>query len=473
MGARTDLLIAGEWRKGAAATPVIDKYTLEPFTEVASAGLEDIAAAVDGAVAAQGIMPDPFTRYEILMRVADLVTERRALFRETIVRESGFTCADAVGEIARALQTLTTSAEETKRLAGEVIPLNGAPGGQGRVGFTSLTPIGVVAAITPFNSPLNTVCHKVAPAFGGGNSVILKPASATPLTATLLVEAFANAGAPPGSVSLLHGPGGKIGRALLADQRVGFFAFTGSTEVGQAIQQGAGLRKTQMELGSISATIVCADADLDKAVPKIVGAAFRKAGQVCTSIQMLLAEEAIYDDLRDRILAAVAALRVGDPKLEETQVGPMISMAEADRVESWIGEAESAGARATQFGARDRAVLAPTVIENANSELNVLSREVFGPVLCLLRFTDFEAAIERINATPYGLATGLFTRNLDRAFAAARKLRVGSVHINETSSSRVDLMPYGGVKASGFGKEGPRYAMREMMEERLITISLD
>jgi succinate-semialdehyde dehydrogenase/glutarate-semialdehyde dehydrogenase len=300
--------------------------------------------------------------------------------------------------------------------------------------------------------------------------VILKPASSTPFTAALLVQALVDAGMPPGFLSLLHGSAALAGR-LLEDQRVRFYAFTGSTEVGRRIQQAAGLRRTQMELGSIACTIVCADADLEHALPRIVNAGYRKAGQVCTSVQLLLVQRACIDAVSQRLATMVRALAYGDPTQPDTVVGPVISEAEARRIESWIAEAVSRGATCLAGGERQDAVVAPTLLAGVDDAMTVACTEIFGPVVCILPFDTLDEAIARVNATPFGLAAGIFTNDLQAAFEAARRLEVGGVHVNETSSSRVDLMPYGGTKDSGFGREGPRYAILEMTEERIVTFT--
>jgi succinate-semialdehyde dehydrogenase/glutarate-semialdehyde dehydrogenase len=338
------------------------------------------------------------------------------------------------------------------------------------MGFTLRVPLGVVLAITPFNSPLNTVAHKIAPAFAAGNAAILKPASATPLTACKLAEVLIEAGMPRGFLSVVPG-GAQVAEWLIADQRVRFFAFTGSTAVGRSIQGRAGLRRTQMELGSIACTILCDDANLDAALPKVVNAGYRKAGQVCTSVQLLLVHRTILSQVEARLGKLVAELPYGDPKNENTVVGPLISEKEAIRVESWVAEAVAKGARRLAGGARKGAVVPPTLLGSIDDSMKVGCEEVFGPLVCVVPFDTLDQAIARVNATPYGLATGIFTNRLNDAFAAARRLEVGGVHVNETSSSRVDLMPYGGSKDSGFGREGPRYAVHEMTEERIVTFT--
>jgi len=474
MNSAKHLLVDGQWvaGKGPQIT-VTDKFLLEPGAHVAAADREQVAHAIDRAHAAfRAGAPVPFERGAVLERAAGMMEARTDDFVRTMQMEAGFTASDAAGEVRRCIQTLKLSAEEARRLAGDVIPIAGAPQQAGRIGFTLRVPLGVVVAITPFNSPLNTVAHKIAPAFAAGNAVILKPASATPLTALKLAEVLMDAGMPRGFLSVLAG-GAQVAEWLIADERVRFFAFTGSTEVGRKIQQGAGLRRTQMELGSIACTILCDDANLDIALPKVINASYRKAGQVCTSIQLLLVQKKILGQVETRLATLVSALPYGDPRDEKTVVGPLISEQEAIRVEQWIAEAIAKGAKCLAGGgARAGAVVPPVLLSSISDSMKVGCQEAFGPLLCIVPFDTLDQAIARVNATPFGLASGIFTNRLNGAFAAARRLEVGGVHVNETSSSRVDLMPYGGSKDSGFGREGPRYAVHEMTEERIVTITL-
>jgi len=468
------ILLDGQWIAGKGATlTVMDKFLLAPGAIVSTADEEQARQAVAAAHAAyRRGAPGPYERGMILERAATLLEPRADEFVRTMQMEAGFTQSDAAGEVRRCIQTLKLSAEEARRLAGEVVPLAGAPQQGARMGFTLRVPLGVVLAITPFNSPLNTVAHKIAPAFAAGNAVILKPASATPLTACKLAEVLLEAGMPRGFLSVIPG-GAQVADWLIEDERVRFFAFTGSTEVGRSIQRRAGLRRTQMELGSIACTILCDDAKLDAALPKVVNAGYRKAGQVCTSIQLLLVHRAIAGEVERRLAQLVQALPYGDPYDPNTVVGPLISEKEAIRVEQWVEEAVAKGAqRLAGGGTRRGAVLAPVLLGGIDDSMKVGCNEIFGPVVCIVPFDTLDAAIARVNATPYGLATGIFTNRLDDAFAAARRLEVGGVHVNETSSSRVDLMPYGGSKDSGFGREGPRYAVHEMTEERIVTFTL-
>jgi acyl-CoA reductase-like NAD-dependent aldehyde dehydrogenase len=467
------MLLAGEWQPGEGDShAVLDKYTLEPFAEVRASSPQQIRRMIDAAHAAfEGDRLTPHERGRILDRVADLLAGRRAELLSVMQRETGFTTADCNGEISRTIDTLRLSAEEARRLCGEVVPLAGAAGQGNRIAYTMRIPLGVVLAVTPFNAPLNTVTHKIAPALGAGNVVILKPAGQTPRTACLLASLFLEAGLPPHHLQVFHGSGAAVSLAM-EDERVRFIAFTGSTEVGRLIQAKAGLRRTQMELGSIAFTILAEDANLNDALPKVVGAGYRKAGQVCTSVQVLLVHEAVAEKVEARLPGMVSALVYGDPRAENCATGPLISLGDAIRVEEWISEAVKKGARLLAGGTREGAVVAPTLLADIDPSMSVGCKEIFGPVVCIERFSDLGAAIARVNDTPFGLASGIFTASIPQAFRAIRELRVGGVHINQTSSSRVDMMPYGGSKDSGFGREGPRYAMHEMTEERLVSFTL-
>ena len=466
------MLVDGQWLEGAGPrVSVRDKFKLQPCATITTADAAQVGRAAEVAhTAFRKGAPVAYERGLILDRAAELMLARSDEFVQAMQLEAGFTQSDAAGEVRRCIQTLKLSAEEARRMAGDVIPLAGAPGAAGRLGFTLRVPLGVVAAITPFNSPLNTVTHKVAPAFAAGNAVILKPSSFTPITACLLAEVLVEAGIPKGFLAVLHGSA-EVVQHLQAHERVRFFAFTGSTEVGRKIQQAAGLRRTQMELGSIACTILCDDANLDAALTKVVNAGYRKAGQVCTSVQLLLVHESLQTDVETRLGALVKALRFGDPQNPENFVGPLISEDNAIRVDAWIQEAVAAGAKLLAGGPREGAVVPPTLLTHISDTMKVVCHEVFGPGVCIVPFKTLDQAIARVNATPFGLATGLFTNRLGDALAAAQQLEVGGVHINETSSSRVDLMPYGGSKDSGFGREGPRYAVHEMTEERIVTIT--
>ncbi|ODV11342.1 MAG: aldehyde dehydrogenase [Rubrivivax sp. SCN 70-15] len=464
------LLIEGRWVDGESRRSALDKYRLQPCTSIHLPSREQVRAAVAHADAAfRASTLTPHERGAILDRAATLLDERRDDLVRALQLEVGFPAADGLNELRRCVQTFRLSAEEARNFCGEMVPIEGAPNQAGRLGFTLRVPLGVVCAITPFNAPLNTVAHKVAPALAAGNAVVLKPSSHTPTAACIMAEALLGAGLPAGLMSVIHG-GAEVAGWLLDESRVRFYAFTGSTEVGADIQRRAGLRRTQMELGSIAFTIVADDADLERALPKIVSAGYRKAGQVCTSIQLLLVQRGVFDRVRQRLTEMVRALPFGDPLDAKTVVGPVISEAEARRIEQWVDEAIARGAERLAGGPRQGAVVPPTLMTGVDAGMAVGCQEIFGPVMSLVPYDTLDEAIARVNATPFGLATGLFTNRLDEALRAARRLEVGGVHINETSSSRVDVMPYGGSKDSGFGREGPHHAVREMSEERMITM---
>jgi succinate-semialdehyde dehydrogenase/glutarate-semialdehyde dehydrogenase len=468
----SQLLIGGKWVDGESSQPLTDKYHGREYGRMAVASPEQVNRAVDGALAGlRESTLSPYERYRILLEAARVIDSRRATLIELMRDEAGFTHADGDNEVRRCVQTLELSAEEGKHLAGELVPMQAAAGVKNRLGFTIRVPRGVVCAITPFNSPLNTLAHKVGPAIAGGNAVVIKPSNVTPLSAVELCKALIDAGLPANLLALVHGSGSAIGRQLLADPRIAFYAFTGSTQVGREIQQAAGLRGMQLELGSIASTIVCADADIDMAIPKIINAGFRKAGQVCTSVQRLFVARGIADTFIPKFVAAVKATPCGDPADPNTVIGPMISRQHAERAESWVREAVQSGARILTGGRREGALFEPTVLHGVRDSMKVVCEEIFAPVVSIIEFDRIEEAIAGANASDFGLAAGLFTRDLQTALRTAQQLAFGGVHINEASSARIDAMPFGGVKDSGFGREGPAWAIREMTEERLITVA--
>ena len=467
------LLIGGEWTPGEETFPVYDKFTGETIGDADRASREQVTKAVSAARRSfETHRLDPYDRYRILMRVSELIEKRREEFVRTIVSEAGFPASDASNEVSRAVQTFIVSAEESKRLTGEVVPIEAAPGNAHRMAFSIRVPRGVVCGITSFNSPLNMVAHKVAPALASGNTVVIKPPQTTPFSAALLFRLLLEAGLPASHANLVQGPGSELGRWLTDNQDVRFYTFTGSTEVGKLLQKSIGLRPIALELGSIAATIVCDDANLERAAPRCANSAFRRAGQACTSTQKLLVDARVFDRFVGLFVDATRQLPVGNPHDSSTIVGPMISELDARRAEAWIQEAVGAGAQVLEGGTRVGALLHPTILTNVQPSVRVVCEEVFAPVVSVIPFRTLDDAIDDVNSTPFGLAAGLFTQDVTRAMNASRRLHVGIVHINEPSSSRVDLMPFAGVKDSGLGREGPKYAMQEMTEERLITISL-
>ena len=466
------LLIGGSWVDGESSQPLCDKYAGAVYGEMAVASAAQVEAAVSGAVAGQQASKlAPYELYKILSKAAVILESRIELLVELMRVEAGFTRADGENEVRRCVQTLELSAEEAKRLVGDMVPMEAAQGVKNRLGFTLRGPRGVVCAITPFNSPLNTLAHKVGPALAGGNAVVIKPSEYTPLTAVELCKVLIEAGLPTDLLALVHGDGGVIGPQLLADQRIAFYAFTGSTRVGREIQRAAGLRGTQLELGSIASTIVCHDADLALAIPKIINAGFRKAGQVCTSVQRLLVDRRIAAQFIPEFIRAMQALKFGDPADPATVIGPMISSAHAQRAAAWIAQAVSEGAEILSGGNLKQALLEPTLLHRVTAQMKVVCEEIFAPVVSIVEFDQLDEAVAIANAQPFGLSVGVFTSNLHTAMNAAKQLRFGGIHINEASSARVDVMPFGGIKDSGFGREGPAYAIREMTVERLVTIA--
>jgi succinate-semialdehyde dehydrogenase/glutarate-semialdehyde dehydrogenase len=470
---RARLLIGGDWVDGVDSFPVSDKYSGELIGHAERASRDQVDAAV--AAADESFRThrlDAYDRFTILRRAGDLVEQRRAELASTITAEAGFPIADAQNEVTRAIQTFLVSAEEAKRLVGEVVPIEGAPGHAHRMAFTVRVPRGVVCGITSFNAPLNFVAHKAGPALASGNTVVLKAPQATPFSAAILCEILLEAGFPKGHINLVQGPGSEVGRWLVDNQQIRFYTFTGSTSVGRQLRRDVGLRPIALELGSIAATLVCEDGDLDRAAPRVANSAFRRAGQACTSTQRLFVHRSALTPFLEKLSAATGKLKAGDPWDPETAVGPMISDSEAARAEQWVKDAVAGGARIVRGGQRRGPVLEPTILVDVRPDMKVLCEEIFAPVVSVVPFDSLDAAIAEINATDFGLACGIFTRDIGTAMTAARRIHVGVVHINESSSNRVDLIPFSRVKDSGLGREGPKYAMQEMTEERLITINL-
>ncbi|WP_075200982.1 aldehyde dehydrogenase family protein [Leucobacter celer] len=463
--------IDGEWRATDSRSPVLNKFTGIPAAEVASSALQDVEDALEGAYRASRRTIPADERQAILHRVANIMEADEERFLEAYQLDTGFTRSDATGEFARAVNVYRLSAEESIRVAGEQIPLKPAGPGDDRLGFSLRVPVGVVVAIAPFNAPLSTVAHKIGPAIAAGNAVLLKPAEQTPLTSIEIVEAFAEAGLPPGYLQLLTGRGQVIGNALLGDNRVRFYTFTGSTGIGRVVSAHSGLARTHLELGSNSATIVTASADLDRVARQVARAGFRKAGQVCTSVQRVLADRTIIDDLAERLRERISRLSAGDPWAPGTDVGPLISRGEAERVHSWIGEIGPSGAKIAG-GEIDGSVVTPTLLLDPDPDSNVLNREIFGPVASLVPTDTTDQAIGMINSGPYGLQAGIFTADIGEAFRAVHDLEVGGVIVNDTSSYHADAMPYSGVKESGHGAEGPKYTVEDMTETRMVVFNL-
>lgn len=466
------LWINGEpWDSGTRLT-VTDKTTGSPWATISQAGAKEVDAAVSAA--SQVFARKPLTvtqRYEILMRAAGLIRSRLDDLALTMAYEAGKPLRDARAEAERAADTFTWSAEEAKRIHGEMVPLEATAGSENRLAFTMRIPVGVVCAITPFNFPINLVAHKVAPALAAGNAVVLKPASYTPVVAARLCAILTEAGLPPGWLNLVVGPGDSVGKALLTDARIGFYTFTGSVPVGETLKRTIGLRRSTLELGSNSAVIVYADADIANAATQCALKGFSYAGQVCLSVQRILVHHAVANEFTEKLVSVTKGLRVGDPKDPTTDIGPMISEGEAKRAESWIEEAVAEGASLLTGGQRNGAFLRPAVLTNVRPQMRVVCQETFAPIVSVQTYEALDEALGMANDSEYGLQAGIFTGSLAVAMAAARGLRVGGVMINDTSFYRAGQMPYGGVKHSGMGREGPRYAIEEMTELRLVVVN--
>lgn len=467
------LFIDGRWRQSDQKIEVKNKYTGEIIASAAQASEADVDLAVEAALSAmRRVSLSSYERYEILQRTASLLKLHLDEIALLIAREGGKPLRDARAEVSRAIQTVIVSSEEGKRIHGETLPLDAAPGSQNKVGLFIRVPVGVVAAIAPFNFPLNLVMHKVAPAIAAGCAVVLKPATYTPLTAIALCELMAEAGLPDGYLNLVIGSGRTVGEALVHHPKVNMVTFTGSPDVGERIRSQAGLKKVTLELGNNSANIVHSDADIQAAARALVDKAYTSAGQFCVSVQRVYAQEDIQQALVTAMMVEIQKLRVGNPEDPDTVVGPLIDESEAVRVQSWVAEAEEQGAKVVTGGNRTRSMLEPTLLMNTRPDMKVVRQEVFGPVASVVPYATFEEAVEMANDSEFGLQTGVFTRDIQRAWYAIRNIHSGSVHINDTSSYRADLMPYGGVKRSGVGREGPRWAIEEMTEMKTVSFSL-
>jgi len=467
------LFIGGEWREAGRCEELRSPYTGEVVAKVPSADEQETREAIGAACEATGAMAamPAHERAAILERVAALLDARSEEAARLIALEAAKPIKAARAEIARTVQTYKFAAEEAKRIGGETIPLDAAPGGEGRLAYTVREPLGVIGAITPFNFPFNLVAHKIGPAIAAGNTVVLKPAEQTPLSALYIAGLFAEAGLPPGALNVVPGHGEAAGAAIVEDERVAMITFTGSPEVGKVIRARAGLKRVTLELGSNSALIVDKDADLDAIVPRCVTGAFSNQGQVCISLQRIYVHEEIYESFVRKFAEAAKRLKQGDPLDPETDLSAMISGRETERALSWIREATDGGAQVAAGGSVSNGVLEPTVITEAGREMKVSCREAFAPIVVIGSVKSVDEAIDEVNDSKYGLQAGIYTSDLFTALRAAERLKVGGVMINDIPTFRVDHMPYGGVKESGTGREGVKYAVEEMMETKLVVIN--
>lgn len=464
----------GQWISKAEMIDVFDPQDGTRIGTVPRARAEDMLHAIEeakeGARLAESL--PIHERMAILHRAANYIERQKERYARTISREGSKTIREARKEVRRAVETLRISAEEARRIHGETIPFDQMAGSEDRIGYYERFPIGIVGAITPFNDPLNLVAHKVGPAIAAGNAIIVKPATLTPLSALLLAEAFAEAGLPARILSVITGKGRDVGDVLISHPDVRMISFTGGLETGEEITRKAGLKKLSMELGSNSPVIVLKDADVEKAVQATVSGSFSCAGQNCIGVQRIYVEEELYETFCNRFVEETEKLKVGDKQSEATDVGPMIEEREAQRVEKWVQEAILKGAKLHTGGWRNGAFFAPTVLSEVPRECTLARKEVFGPVVILSPVLNFEEAIHHANDAEYGLQAGIFTKNVNRALQASRQLQVGGVMINDSSDYRIDSMPFGGIKGSGLGREGVRFAIQEMTEPRVVCFKL-
>ena len=466
------IFVAGQWQTSDDPLAIRNPYSgdIVGVTYQASRGqLEEAIVAAERAFEIMRQMPT-FERVALLKAMAAGLRERRDEVAQTIAAEAGKPIRDAEVETDRGVFTLETAAEEAKRMEGEVIPLDLMASSKGRIGIVRRFPIGPIAGISPFNFPLNLALHKLAPAIAAGNTIILKPPSRDPLTMLLFAEIVEAAGVPKGAVSIMP-MDREIGDVLVEDPRFKLLSFTGSPDVGWDMKRRAGMKKVVLELGGNAGVIVDADSDLDFAVNRIRVGAFAYSGQVCISVQRVFVVEDVYEQFRDKLIAAVGKIQLGDPLDRTTDLGPMIDDKAVQRTQEWIDTARTEGARVLAGGTANGSFFPPTVIENADPASFVCSKEAFAPLVTIAPVKSFGEAIRKLNDSEFGLQAGVFTNSLEKALVAYENIDVGGVVINDIPTYRIDHMPYGGVKASGLGREGLKYAIEDMTEPRLMVIN--
>ena len=468
------MLIGGKWVDKKNKIDVLNPYDNSIVDTVPYGTADDIDKAIKIAQKGYEINRNlpAHKRISILKKTADIMESRFEELAKTIATEGSKTINEARKEVGRAINTITISAEEARRINGETIPFDSAEGSENRIGYYYRFPIGIIAAITPFNDPLNLVAHKLGPAIAGGNSVVLKPATVTPLSALKLAECLLDAGLPAEILSVVTGHGHEIGDALVSDERISMVSFTGGVEAGERVASNAGLKKIGMELGSNSPVIVLEDCEIDKAVASCVSGAFWAVGQNCIGVQRIYVQDSIYNTFRDKFVEQTKSYKVGHQLDEKTNMGPMITEKEAIRVIEWVGDAKKKGANLLTGGTRKGSLVQPTVFDNMPATAKLDCQEVFGPVVTLYSINNLDEAIEKSNNVDYGLHGAIFTNNLNNAFHAIKNMDVGSVIVNDSTDYRVDLMPFGGVKKSGLGREGIKFALQEMTEPKVVCFNL-
>jgi glyceraldehyde-3-phosphate dehydrogenase (NADP+) len=465
------MYVNSQWVDSPTMTPIVSPYSGEVVDTAPAATPEQIEQALAAAEKAASAMAQltAYERYTILMRAADLVAQNVEDLARTVSLEMGKPLSEARGEAGRIPDLLRLSAFEGSQLRGETLPVDAQVGAKGKMGFTMRVPCGVVVAIAPFNYPLLLVVHKIGPALAAGNAVILKPANQTALSALKLTKLLVEAGLPENGLQCITGSGSKIGPALCADPRVRKISFTGSTEVGEQITRVAGVKKLSLELGSNCPLIILPDADLQVAANATSLGGYVNAGQVCISTQRVVVHRKVYADFLDALKPPVEAIKVGDPLADDTRLSAMVSEKEAQRVEAWVSEATERGARIVTGGERQGAVYTPTIVADVQADMRISCEELFGPAVAVTPVDSVDEAIAFANDSRYGLGSGIFTRDVNTALRFAKQAQTGNVMINWTPLWRADLMPYGGFKSSGIGKEGPRYAVEEMTEMKTVV----
>jgi acyl-CoA reductase-like NAD-dependent aldehyde dehydrogenase len=464
------IVLGGDELETGETYEVLSPYDGAPVAVVHRAGSEEIERAIVGAVEAFATtrrLPS-WQREQVLERISAAITEGREELARTIALEAGKPIRTARIEVDRAAYTFSVAAEESKRIYGEIVPLDWLPGNEGREALVRRVPLGPVAGITPFNFPLNLVAHKVAPALAAGNPILLRPASQTPCSSLALGRIVLEAGWPEGAIAVLPCTTERA-QPLVEDDRIKLLTFTGSPVVGWGLKGRAGRKRVTLELGGNAAVIVNDDADVAYAAERVAWGGFAYAGQTCISVQRVYVHEKVYDAFAQELVSLVDALTVGDPLDEATDVGPVIDRANAERIEEWLEEAKAAGATVLAGGERDGNLWRPTVVEGAPERVRVSCEEVFAPVVGLHRFADVEEAIDAAGSSEFGLQAGIFTNDMRVVEDAFDRIEVGGLMVNDVSSFRIDHMPYGGVKSSGLGREGLRYAIEEMTEPKLLT----
>ncbi|MEK4023930.1 aldehyde dehydrogenase family protein [Sporosarcina sp. FSL W7-1283] len=468
------MFINGEWKQGKTSYELKSPFSGEVVAHIPFSAKEDVLEAIEAAKQAKVKMKELtiLERSQILGRVADLFEEQLEECALILTQENAKPLIAARGEILRTIETYRFAAEEAKQLTGEMIPMDAAKGGKGKLGFTKREPLGVIGAITPFNFPFNLVAHKLGPAFAAGNTVVLKPASQTPLSALKTAEIFESAGLPAGALNVVIGRGGEVGDLLVTHPDIKLITFTGSLEVGLDIKAKSGLKKTTLELGSNSAVIIDDAEDIQAIADRCVEGAFTYSGQVCISVQRIYIKKDLYEVFSQAMLKTLEGWTIGNPAEETTNISALIQEKEAVRAEEWIREAVQAGADIIFGGKRHGSIVEPTILVNSPAHVSINCNEAFAPLVVIHTYEQFEEAISNVNDSQYGLQAGVYTTSLEKAFQAIDQIEVGGVIINDIPSFRVDQMPYGGVKNSGMGREGIKYAMEEMTELKLAVFNL-